>query len=268
MHCVDTHIHSWHEHYAQGFDVCTVSLKDHLPRFRGAELEDNQLAWLPPFAKDEDLPPDTMPEKQWDVLFVGHVDEALSPGRFAFFNELKGLLPQLEVRTGNYRELYPLAKIVLNEAERGDLNFRVFEALGCSSCLVTPEVGHGLLEMFTPDRELAVYPRGDAKACARICLELLNNPEACQAMGQAGYARINALHRSRHRADAFVDLLDMVPEDRIRTRLSRAKMIRDRYLKRVYLHWAEVCANVDIKHAYLAAAKGNSPVCDSTLRSV
>jgi hypothetical protein len=93
-YAVDTYIHSWFLHYAQGFDICLLSLKDHIPLFRGARLA-NDVIWLsPPYAHPEDVPHPADPQKDmWDVLFVGTVDKTVNPERCAFFEELGKFLP-------------------------------------------------------------------------------------------------------------------------------------------------------------------------------
>ncbi|MBF0480716.1 MAG: glycosyltransferase family 1 protein [Desulfovibrionaceae bacterium] len=256
IHCVDTHIHGWMEHYAQAFDLCTVSLKDHLGRFEGGALAANQLAWLPAFSRETDKPAATAQSPLYDVLFVGAMQPDRNPGRIAFLGELKTRLAGLAIRTGDYTQLYPLARIVLNEAERGDLNFRVFEALGCGSCLVTPDIGHGLRELFTPGKELALYPPGDAAACARVCEDLLRSPEKRAAMARAGLARVDRDHRARRRASAFLDLVSGLDPDQPGRRREKAAELRRKYLKRLYLHFAEVCDDKRVAQIYLNASRG------------
>ncbi|MBQ7617553.1 MAG: glycosyltransferase family 1 protein, partial [Desulfovibrio sp.] len=148
LYVVDSHLHSWYPYYAQAFDFCLVSLKDHLPLFSQAHLSHERVMWLPPFAQDHYRPdPDCPREICYDCLFVGRVS-ALTPKRQIFLKELSELFPSLEVTTGSFANLFPKAKVVLNFCEHGDLNFRVFEALGMGSALVTPRIGNGQDGLF------------------------------------------------------------------------------------------------------------------------
>ena len=259
FYSVDSHIHSWQPLYAQGFDACLVSLRGHLERFSGPFLPPERVWWSPPFAQDEDQPRPDAP-KLWDCLFVGTVNEN-TPRRAAFLQSLAGRLPGLHVQRGNYRALFPQGRILLNHCEHGDLNFRVFEAMGCGGCLLTPRVGHGLTELFVDGEHLVGYAPDDVgDALFRIGL-LLKNPELMTYIGETALAEINAGHRARHRAQAFTDhLCDLWMQDAgalIAARQARAAAIREECLKMPYLLWAEELAEPALRQAYLAAARGN-----------
>lgn len=260
FYAVDTHIHAWPPHFAQAFDLCLVSLKDHLPDFFGGRLPPERIQWSPAFAKEQDRPGQPLPwtERTHELLFVGNVDPETTPGRHAFFQRLAAALPKdvtLTVTCGNYRALYPQAKIVLNEAERGDLNFRVFEALGLESCLLTPAVGHGLDELFGEGRELFTYPQGDAETLAARAVALLAQPERCQDVARAGFQAVEEAHRASHRAAAFTQALKTLDAQAlVRERRATATAIHAQYLKRLYLHLAEHLHDPDLKRAYLQAA--------------
>lgn len=263
FYAVDSHIHSWYPHYAQAFDVCLVSLRDHLPLFTAGRLAPERVWWSPPYARVQDRPPapDDAPPKEWPLLFVGTVDRERSPERFAFMEELRKLFPGLHVTGGYFGDLYPRADMVLNEAARADLNFRVFEALGCGACLITPRVGHGLADLFTDGKDLFLYPPGDAAAVAALASRLLETPELRRSVAQNGLARVDAAHRSSHRAQSFSSrLLRLVEESGERMvsgRLAGAQAIHTAYLKLVYLLHAETTEIPAMRRAYLAAARGN-----------
>ena len=259
FYSVDSHIHSWQPLYAQGFDACLVSLRDHLGLFSGPFLPPERVWWSPPFARDDDQPRPGTP-KLWDCLFVGTVNEN-TPRRAAFLRDLASRLPGLRRTRGNYRELFPQGRVLLNHCEHGDLNFRVFEAMGCGGCLVTPRVGHGLAKLFVDGEHLVGYTPDDAgDALFRIEL-LLKNPELVTYIGETALAETDARHRARHRAQAFTDhLCDLWMQDAaalIAARQARAEAIREECLKMPYLLWAEELAEPDLKAAYLAAARGN-----------
>ena len=259
FYCVDSHIHAWYPKYAQAFDVCLLSLRDDVPRFAGMRLPPERIINTPAFAKMTDQPPHAEKgvEKIHDIIFVGKVDPDTMPGRFTFLYALKEHFPNLEVRRGNYRELYPTARLVLNYAELGDLNFRVFEALGCGACLVTPMVGHGLTEFFTPGEDLFTYPPGDMPALTSLLEHLLTVPELCASVAASGLAKVNAGHRADHRARAFTESIRALPARHlIEDRLRHAEMIRQSYLRLIYLLWAEESDAPDLQKAYVMASRG------------
>ena len=253
-YCVDTHIHSWLPFYAQAFDLCLVSLRDHLPLFTNKFLTEEQIRWFPAFAKDDDRP-GTL-EEEWDCLFVGTLSADKTPKRMAFLQELRPLVPGLHAVRGDYRRLFPKGRVILNHCEAEDLNFRVFEALGCGACLLTPRVGHGLLNLFQDGVHLVTYDVNDVQDTARRIQELLENPLKRSLLRTAGLAAIDAGHRAKHRAGELSRLLRAYPQSRIQKRRQRAAYIRQQWLRIIYLHMAETEANPQIRVAYLQAAQG------------
>ena len=254
FYAVDTHIHSWYPLYGQGFDLVAVSLYDHLRRFTGMQLGDDDLLWLPAYARNELEPIEA--EIEDEVQFTGTVDPEITPGRHAFLQELSSHLPQLVIRSGHFRNFFPKARLVLNIAERGDLNYRVFEALAMKRPLLTPDIENGQRELFDVGRELMVYPMGDAQACAKIAQEMLRDPDRLDAMAEAGYARVNSEHRARHRAVAMAGLLkrDLAGQVWLK-RLEQAERINKRWLRLIYLNWAEAVDDKLMAAAYLEAAR-------------
>ncbi len=259
FYSVDSHIHSWHPLYAQGFDICLISLRDHMDFFGGKALPEERLWWSPPFARDEDAPVETG-ERPWDCLFVGTVDAARTPKRARFLAELEQRLPGLQVMRGDYRTLFGKGRVLINHCEAGDLNFRVFEALGCGGCLVTPRVGHGLAELFVDGEHLVTYAPGDVRDAATKVRFLLDDPELTRYIGDTGRKLVDAGHRARHRAQTFTDkMCDLWIQDSgalVQRRLARADMLREKWLRMPYLLLAENMEISLLREAYLAAAQG------------
>lgn len=264
--CVDSHIHGWYPVYAQAFDLVTVSLRDHMPEFAGKRLPRERLRWLPPFARNEDRPKDVPAE--WDLAFVGNVDPETMPGRARFLDEVGRLVPGLVVTSGVYRDLFPRARLVLNIAERGDLNYRVFEALGCGACLLTPRIGHGLSDLFEDGVDLFTYPPGDAKAVAELARRLLSEPETRARVAASGFAKVDAEHRAVHRARQLVewassfDLAALAAERR-----ATSAVLREEVLKLLYLHHAESIEDAELRRAYLSLAMGDTSAANAFARA-
>lgn len=253
--CVDSHIHSWQPQYAQAFDLCCLNLKDNLPAF-AQRLQGERLRWLPLYADAGSAPP-AVPEqdKEYDFLFVGNVHPDIHPGRHAFFRELSKACPGFTVLRGNYHQLFPKGRVIFNFAERGDLNFRVFQALGTGACLLTPRVGHGMLELFREGEELFCYDPADLNGLVRTVDGLLADPELRQRTGRQGLAAVDAGHRAPHRARTFSQwVLTWDRQALIHERLLRAKEIHRIWLRLLYLHCAATLPP-PLKGPYLEYAK-------------
>lgn len=256
FHCIDTHIHSWYPIYAQGFDICLVSLKDHLDRFT-PRLKESRLLWFPPIVMDNDVPVEA--EKEWDLLFVGKVDPELTPARMKFLKRVAELVPGLHVTQGEYRKLFPRARVVLNIAERGDLNFRVFEALACGSCLLTPRIEQGLFDLFEEWEHLVTYEPDNAEDLVKKLETLLSDDKLRERIARQGNQLIDSSHRIIHRATTLHNLIsEMNVQAAIKNRIDAAPLLRRNFLKSIYLLWAEQIGNPDLKKIYLQAARGIS----------
>ncbi len=258
FYCIDSHIHSWYPLYAGCFDLCAVSLRDHLPVFE-RELSPEQVLWLPPYASDHYQPASM--QKQWDLLFVGTVDPETTPRRFHFLRRLSALFPGLQVRRGDFARLMPQARVVLNIAERGDLNFRVFEALACGSCLLTPRIGNGQEELFQEGVHLATYEGDNEFDALAKAQALLADDARREAMARAGQTLVDGAMRPRHRAASLAGLLRYgFDADLPGQRLLRHDPGRSMDLRRLWLHWAEHIGQPDLSARYLAEARRQTPV--------
>lgn len=275
FYAVDTHIHSWMPLYGQAFDACLISLRDHISLFTERRIPRERLWWFPPYAPDSpaDFPIGT---KEWDCLFVGTVDQARTPLRFHFLEQLAQLTPDLVVKWGHFAGLYPRARLVVNICEHGDLNFRVFESMGCGAALVTPAVGHGLTDLFSPERHLVTFDASfweeekpltdkearrlgtEAAAQAAPCIrELLENPARCDSLARAGWEEVNRRHRARHRAQALAEALEALPPGLPEQRRKQAELIRNQHLRLIYLLWSDTLPDSPLREAYLRGARGD-----------
>jgi hypothetical protein len=271
LYSVDSHIHSWHPLYAQAFDLCLVSLRDHLPRFSGTFLDASRILWTPPFVQDtlQPAPKDHI----WDALFVGKVEANLTPRRHAALKNLKQEFPSLKVRQGNFGELFPQAKVVLNFCDLEDLNFRVVEALACGATLLTPRIGHGQEDLFRHGEDLWLYDQStDGNDIADLLHQLrrlLADDELRARLARTGQAKVNTHHRASHRAATFTDWLRKHDwSDLIAKRQAASPAIHRDILRPLFLHLSEsLPPGHTLRQAYYQAggkvgpATGFRPTC-------
>jgi hypothetical protein len=264
FYSVDSHIHSWHPLYAQAFDLCLVSLRDHLPRFSGTFLDASRILWTPPFVQDtlQPAPKDHI----WDALFVGKVEANLTPRRHAALKNLKQEFPSLKVRQGNFWELFPQAKVVLNFCDLDDLNFRVVEALACGATLLTPRIGHGQEDLFRHGEDLWLYDQStDGNDIADLLHQLrrlLADDELRARLARTGQAKVNAAHRASHRAATFTNWLREHDWSELIARRQEAfPVIHRDILRPLFLHLSEsLPPGHTLRQAYYQAGGKTSPV--------
>ncbi|MFK4765552.1 glycosyltransferase [Desulfobaculum sp. SPO524] len=249
FHCVDAHIHSWYPAYAQCFDLCSVALRDVIPAFLEGAFTPQQVLWLPNFAFDDIQP--RAAHKEWDVAFIGTVSARTTPRRKRFLDRLAMHIPGLVAQRGDFRALYPKAKLVLNYCEGGDLNFRVFEALATGSCLLTPRIGHGQDDLFTDGEHLLLYDMGDVRGLVERINDALADKQRREAIGARGLHAVNAAHRASHRAQAFASWLFSFPaQTLVAERRLYAPALKN-MLKLLYLHFAETTQPSRLREEYL-----------------
>lgn len=201
FYSVDTHHHHVAHTYAAGmFDHVLVAQKDFLPNFN---VHDTPATWFPLWASEY---MDYSPEKRHGAVFVGTLNPELNPARVAFFDRLRELAP-IEVMQGHFPSIFPYAEIVVNQTVKGDLNFRVFEAMMSGALLLTEHRGHGLLELFQDGTHLVTYTADNAEEAADKIRSLFADPLRMRSIAMQGRDEILRAHRSIHRAQELESIL-------------------------------------------------------------
>ena len=152
-----------------------------------------------------------MAEKSIEASFRGNLDPKWHPKRAEFFKTLCQLAP-VDADNAGYSDIYTRSKIVVNEAVKDDLNFRVFEAMMSGALLITPDVPNGLRDLFEPGVDLVLYKNYDANDEAEKINYYLAQDDLRKKIAQSGREKVLALHNARGRArDLERILLDLKP---------------------------------------------------------
>jgi hypothetical protein len=201
MYSVDTHHHHLrHAASALGFDHVCVAQRDLMHHFADSQTP---TSWLPLWASEY---VECSQIKKHGAVFVGTLNAQLNPRRVEFFETLRQMIP-IEVLEGHFPSIFPHAEIVLNQTVKGDLNFRVFEAMMCGALLLTERSGNGLLELFEDGTHLVTYTPNDPLDAADKVRTLLSNPTLMRAIAHQGREEILAKHTSLHRAQRLEAIL-------------------------------------------------------------
>ncbi|MCC6932325.1 MAG: glycosyltransferase family 1 protein [Deltaproteobacteria bacterium] len=204
FYSVDAHHHwRWHGHFGALFDLVLVALKDYLVKFHPFCP---QVEWFPLWAPIEMVPEK---EKTIDVCFRGNLNPNLHPLRVEFFEKLQKLIT-VDVKQGPYTKDFPRSKIVINEAVKDDVNFRIFEAVASSALLITPAIANGLNELFAPGEELVLYEKGNVQdACDKIKY-YLEHEEERQRIADSGFRRVQACHSVKKRTEQLAMFMEKI----------------------------------------------------------
>lgn len=201
LYSVDTHHHHQrHSFLAACFDHVLTAQRDFMPHLAVSE---SPISWMPLWAPEY---VERSSEKKFGATFVGTLNRDLNPARVDFFEALGRLIP-MHITTGYYPNIFPHAEIVVNQTVKGDLNFRVFEAMMCGALLLTEKTENGLLELFREDEHLATYMPRDPYEAADKVRSLMSDTRRMHAMADAGRNEVLAKHTMLHRALVLEKLL-------------------------------------------------------------
>lgn len=204
LYSVDTfHHYPLHTFMAELFDHVLVAQKDYVNAFDDCGTPATWLPlWAPRCIEASD-------DKKWPVSFVGNLNAKLNPRRVKFFDELKRHIP-IHITQGNYWEFFPFSEIVVNQTVKGDLNFRVFEAMMSGALLLTERTPNGLLEIFEEGKHLVTYTPDSVDEATEKVSYLLNNPEQMRQIARNGREEIVKKHLPKHRAKTVHDILSTI----------------------------------------------------------
>ena len=198
FYSVDAHHHAcWHKYVAHMFDATFIAHRDYASPFREVGIEP---VWFPLWASRSVQP---CPAKEHGAVFVGTLDPELNPDRVAFFEALRKKVPVL-CCTGAWWDIFPKSEIVINQTVKGDLNFRVFEAMMSGAMLLTERTENGLLELFQDGQHLVTYAKGDVDEAAERVHYYLNHPDECRQIAAQGRNEIMSRHQAVHRAEVML----------------------------------------------------------------
>ncbi len=205
---VDTFHHlSWHGDFAKFFNLTLIAQKDYVDAIRSIRGgAPDSVDWFPLWST-EDLQPEEI--KTCDVSFRGTLDKNLHPARHEFFKEVAKEV-QIDFGEGPISEIYPKSKIVLNQAVRNDVNFRVFEAMIAGSLLVTPLVGNGLESLFEDGKHCVFYEDGNPADAISKIKYYLENEEKRAIIAENGRKKVVESHSSKAAAERLAATFEAV----------------------------------------------------------
>lgn len=193
---IDSHLSlSTHIEWAKQFDHVFIAQREYLDAFRAAG--NRSVYWLP-LACDPEIHRQSTRNKQDDVGFIGSVNTERRASL------LKQMGTRFRVRHErllwtDMADALAQCRIVFNNAQKNDLNMRVFESLSIGSFLLTDQAaGSGQDTLFHDREELGIYT--DEKICDVVAY-YLNHEEERERIAARGRTLAHAAHTYVRRLD-------------------------------------------------------------------
>jgi len=197
-YAIDSHL-AFRQHIelarAPEFDVVFVAQKDYVKQYRESGCD--RVEWLP-LAFDPMIHRKMNLEKRRRITFVGNPWRGTERGKL-----LEGLEAAvgLEVHRAYLHDmvrLYNQSKVVFNRSLKGDVNMRVFEALGCGAFLLTDQRENGMGDLFIDRQHLATY--GSLEEAVDLARYYLEQDLERERIALEGHRHARAHHTYFHRA--------------------------------------------------------------------
>ena len=204
---VDTFHHLfWHREFLKFFDLTLVAQKDYVEQLKDLEIKNQRIEWFPLWSTVNLEPAQ---EKTFDVSFRGTLSESLHPERLKFFERVSKEV-QVDYAEGSYAEVYPKSRIVLNQAVKDDVNFRVFEVLMSGALLLTPRTGNGLSDLFTDGEHCVLYEAGSSEDAILKLKYYLENEDERKRIADKGRALALELYSAEATARRMLDKINSI----------------------------------------------------------
>lgn len=180
--------------HIQDYDIVFSAHKSCLDYFRGLGPK----IYLLHFAYDPDVCRPMSVQEKYDLAFIGTITEK----RRKILKEILARLPQLKLFMGNawqhdMVQIYNESKIVLNISRAGELNWRVFEVLGCRRPLLTDK-NQEVEEIFREGEHLVMYR--DIETLIDKIQILIRDPILRSKIALNGHKEVTQRHTIYHRA--------------------------------------------------------------------
>jgi len=185
-----------------------VAQKDYIAGLTESGISADRVSWFPLWSSSN-IRPSLL--RDVDVSFRGTMSESLHPGRKQFLDAVAEHV-QSDFGEGCFIDLYGRSKIVLNEAVKGDVNFRVFEGMMSGALMITPRTGNGLEELFKDGESLILYEDGNLDDCIKKIKYYLEHDEERTAIANLGRKLVLERHSLSARASLLDNMLKNVSE--------------------------------------------------------
>lgn len=170
---IDNHLNfNWHKNFSKLFNYVFVAQKSLIEWFKKYGLTPIFL----PLACDPEIHKEWFKEKEYDIVFIGHLNKE----REKIFKEIEKNLRGIKLKVMEKVYLEEMAKIQskgklgFNLPVRKDINMRTFEVPACGSLLFSPNIRH-LKEIFS-EKEIVIY-KNKREIFEKIEFYLINKKE-------------------------------------------------------------------------------------------
>jgi spore maturation protein CgeB len=204
FYAIDSHLNfDYHisAYDATAFDYVFVAQKDYVPRYLKAGCRN--VHWLP-LAYDPTIHRKLELDKRRKVIFVGNPRADTDRGAVLRAMQQSLGMEMHQAYLHDMVRLFNESKIVFNRSLRGDVNMRVFEALGCESFLLTDRCANGFEELFTAGKDLVTY--GSIDEARELAVHYLDSEEERGEISRHGHDTAERRHTYLHRASEILQV--------------------------------------------------------------
>jgi len=220
---VDTHLgYDSRLKWAKQYDTAFVAQKPAVEKMKQDGVEN--VHWLPLACLpcvDPNLAEmrqadilDEVPEKDWDVSFVGFINRGIEGGggnnRIEYIDRIFSEFPNSWLAFNKFFEEAAIrsvrSRVSFNVSILDDLNMRFFETMSYGTCLVTNRDVVGWEDLGFVDGEHFLGYEGEEEAIEKIRWAL-DNPMERETIAKEGHIKVRAEHTYEHRVNQMLDTI-------------------------------------------------------------